>query len=511
MEARQHRAGRVPTAWLAALPVIVTAILFYPVTRHYFFGDDLLSLYRIANWGFTRFVFTPYAGHVLVLRNALFALCFDLFGTEPRYYFYLALLTHLLNVYLSFRVIESLTGSARLGCFGAVLWGASPVNEGTIGWYAVYGQTLVATSALWLVLRFVRAAHGEAPSRAELCAWLLLVVATSTLFGTGIGVALAMPIVALLLLPSSRVRRRALLSLGSAAALVPVLYFGLQSLAAALGWGSAFASVPATVAARWPVMVDIFARLLGRGAVSLFLGTTTAALNDPLPLAILALLAALVALAAVVGGKAARRLLAACLAAACIPYALIALGRGGMVAEGLKIGVILSAERYHYCGPLFLAIAVAASLGVAGQRWRPPRAAGDVLLAVSLLALVWGRAQPPPPHDAHALARRFTLRAVDQIRATIDAAPRGDLYIELPKNPFFGVGPMLVNRPGRFPTYAAVFIVFFPSNVVNDRHVHFVTDQLPILIHSPEGIRTKDLIVRWKEVPAGHPVVELRG
>src|SRR5262249_62288224 len=84
---------------------------------------------------------------------------------QPEPYFWIVLLTHLLNVWLLFRVLRNVTGSLALGCFGATLWGTSPAQVGTLGWYSVYGQVLVAT-VLLVVLGGVtaRAAARAAPA-----------------------------------------------------------------------------------------------------------------------------------------------------------------------------------------------------------------------------------------------------------------------------------------------------------------------------------------------------------
>jgi AraC family transcriptional regulator of adaptative response/methylated-DNA-[protein]-cysteine methyltransferase len=84
-------------------------------------------------------------GHLLVTSNAVFYVMDLFFGAHPEPYYWLALLTHLLNVGLFFAVVRLFTQSPYVACFGATLWGIAPLNEAAIGWYSVFGQVLVAT------------------------------------------------------------------------------------------------------------------------------------------------------------------------------------------------------------------------------------------------------------------------------------------------------------------------------------------------------------------------------
>src|SRR5262245_52561699 len=125
-------------------PLALSAVVFHGIVGNFFFTDDFLHLFQIAEnpW---RFLIEPYSGHVYLTRNALFWAFAAAFDGQPAPYFWIVLATHLLNVYLLFRVLRALFGSDRLACFGAALWGACPVHEGVLGWYAVYGQAVATT------------------------------------------------------------------------------------------------------------------------------------------------------------------------------------------------------------------------------------------------------------------------------------------------------------------------------------------------------------------------------
>jgi hypothetical protein len=144
----------------------------------------------IVNDGFVRFVFRPFGGHNLLVRNVAFYAFWHLFGLHAAPCFWAMLLTHLLNVWLLFRVLERLTGSALLACFGATLWGTSPLAAGVLAWYAVFGQALVATILLVVLGHLVALSRSGAAVPAP-TAWLYgLLLLGSVTFGVGIGVAL---------------------------------------------------------------------------------------------------------------------------------------------------------------------------------------------------------------------------------------------------------------------------------------------------------------------------------
>src|SRR5262249_35288723 len=136
--------------------VVLAAAVFGSITANYFHADDFNHLQSIANYPTLRWICQPKAGHLYMVRNALFSLSYAVFGAEPAAFFWSVLLTHLVNVGLLFAVINQLTQSKRLAFVGATAWGISPVNEGTLGWYSVYGQVIAATFVLVVLLRLAR-------------------------------------------------------------------------------------------------------------------------------------------------------------------------------------------------------------------------------------------------------------------------------------------------------------------------------------------------------------------
>src|SRR5262249_13827510 len=204
--------------------------VYWSLVQNYFFSDDFLHLWTLVNDGLGRFLLEMHAGHLYVVRNLVFALHYWLFGMHPAPYFWTVLAVHLLNVYLLFLTARALTDSWRLGATVAALWGMAPVQEGTLGWYSVFGHALAGTCTLWVLSRLMRWRSGESPSRLAIALAALVMIAGGSCFGVGIGTALVMPAIAWLLLPAGRARTSATLALASAGAFVALEYFTVKRL-----------------------------------------------------------------------------------------------------------------------------------------------------------------------------------------------------------------------------------------------------------------------------------------
>ncbi len=194
---------RVPARWhpLVLVSLALAFWVYHPITRFYFFADDFVHLASIENDGMATFVLSPFGGHNFLVRNLVFLASWKLFGLHASFYHWTALLTHLLNVFLLFGILRTLTRSVPIACSGSALWGTTPLAAGTIGWYAMYGQALLTAIFLVILDRLVRlAAAGEALPARTACTWYLLLLAGTTCFGTGLGVAVAFPGILMLLL-----------------------------------------------------------------------------------------------------------------------------------------------------------------------------------------------------------------------------------------------------------------------------------------------------------------------
>src|SRR5262249_22265063 len=201
------------------LPVVCALIAWTPLLQNYFNGDDFVHLYDIATKPFVRLLILPWAGHLYTIRNTVFAAMFHAFGADPRPFFWTVLLTHALNAALLWVVIRRFTAGVALATFGATLWAPAPVLAEALGWYSVSGQVLL-TPIVLSVLESLgqRIATGTAVSTRAAACWAALLLAGSTCFGIGLGVAMAFPLVAALALPRRQLPLSSLLVLIAGAA-----------------------------------------------------------------------------------------------------------------------------------------------------------------------------------------------------------------------------------------------------------------------------------------------------
>lgn len=478
-------------AWLIA--IVAAAFVYHPITRNYFYGDDFLNLYRIENAGVLEYLLTPHGGHALVVRNALFYLCARAFGTEPAPYFSVVLVTHLLNVSLLFLVIRRLTDSARLACFGTVLWGTSPIHEGALGWYSVYGHVVTATALLLALALITRRA--ATPSRGVLrtCYGLALLAVMS--FGVGIGLAMALPFAVAWLapaLPGQAKRRMPLMSLFVVA---PLLYLGLFWLNGL--WFSEGLETPGILTKvalqLWASIPSNLLHLIAYGLVRLVLGFAfdPALYADWMSYAVIGGLTFWGLIVAWRSPGQIRRALAACTALALGCYGMIILGRVAFF-NAYSTSVMAIQPRYHYAGLIPLTIVLCLLLNHFGTA-RPlgPMVKTVLLLAwLGLNAVVYNRLGFPIDH--HREAKEQTRDVLATIQSRIDAqSPGEDVYI--PNRSFIafrGLAP-----PTHFPGWAAVFVIFYPDNTVDGRRVYFADKNLDVIDASAKGKRTAGLLV----------------
>jgi len=477
--------------WLP--PVLLAAWRFHSITQNYFYGDDLFNLHEIVNRSVVEYLFKPYGMHLLAARNLVYYLCARLFGTNAEPYFWLVLVTHVVNVLLLFRILRRLSGP-RLACVAATVWGMSPVNEGALGWYSVYGQVMAATFILCVLDRLVYVTQGAVPAAIEPLLWGGLLLAAAVSFGTGIGAAMAFPVVAFVLLPPSPTRRRALLVFVAIACTLPLLYAAAHRLAE-------FYNAPSTGVPgggfggfRVVPIIALTGRLAAYGVTSLLLGPFDypipydSVAYDIVPSAVaIALVAALV-----VGSSAVRRWVLAMLVLGGACYGIIAVGRLPFFTLFGK-GVVTSA-RYHYAAPIPFAIAIVLAVGTCARWAAIPERWRNAALAVALVVTAGANALGAQPVDHHTRERTLAMRAVQKIRDQINAAPVGtDVYIKNER--FNGVGPLMLQRPDLFPGLAGIFAVYFPEQVVDGRRVFFVIWDPQTLAAAQRGHKSSAFVV----------------
>lgn len=470
--------SRLRGAAAAAIPVLLAAWVYFPITRGYFWSDDFTNLVSIVDEGFVSFVLRPFGGHNLLARNLAFYGSYQLFGLRADLYFWTVLLTFLLDVWLLFRILRNLTGSLTLACFGATLWGTSPLNDGTLAWYSVYGQVL-ATTVLLLVLDRVtaRARDGGATDLGSGLVWYGLLLVGTVSFGVGVGVALVFPAVLFLLLPDAwhQPRIRALyLSLPPVTIALYFAFRRLYPLVAELRPEERYATTGL------PPLADVIAmtRELMIFSIGSSLGSFAgfAGFGEPLPPSfpmVLALFAVGVLILLWRGDAAARRAAAAMAILCAGTYLVIAVGRAPLAAYSGGIVAASAQLRYHFVGAVPVVVVACLALqqiGRLGPLRRVPRA--PLLLAALAFGMWAYRRSEFVVHD-NAAARLEFQAAVRAIDAAVAAHPMGATVIIDTGQPTKSLlGWVMPKRD--FPGRAAVFLLTRSGDEVDGRRVRFI-------------------------------------
>jgi hypothetical protein len=486
-----------------AIPPLIVAVAAlaaaWPILENYFYADDFGNLVELAEHGPGSFVTAPAAGHMYIVRNTIFYLTFHFFGMQPRGYFVIALATHVANVLLLFALVRRLTDDTPLAFLGAALFGGSPVNPGTIGWYSVYGHALATTFALGAV-HFIAPRPGAsrlgtgAAVGAACC-----MLAASQCFGTATGVAVIFPLIALLLRPDAFRKAGATAALVAIPLLVAVTWFVMHGYRTRLNpAGADSVEGMLTLATDWHNVMWMTAHLFAVGVVSLVLGGLYPLTGYPDFVSTATLVAFAVAVVASVrAGRDRARASIAFLVAAVACYATVAFGRAAIfaaAAPGRLLQVYVASTRYHYLAQACLAVVLCLALAevsrqlVAPGRWR-------------VLAYTWGAWAAlsgvllRPPVDHFDASRTLVTTVWDRIVQQVRQAPTGSTVC-LPLEP----APLAFGFPGSL----GVFMLFNRSDELEGRRNRFVSRDPTLLARRDAGGRMSHLLLPEGECPERH-------
>src|SRR5262245_61122088 len=494
---------------LGAAAALITALAWRGILRTYFRGDDFLHLYNLRDVGAWEMVLWPFGGHMYVVRNGIMALTFWAFGLEPLPFFTGVLATHLVNTVLVFVLGSRVAGDARLGFLAALLFGVSPMHVGTLGWYSVYGHMLACSLMLCILLVLVpRAASRAALSVTQALAVVLLALAASQSFGTGAGVALATPLVAVVLRPATLRRRVAMALLCGVPVLVILAARFLFFRASPLGVGRPVGSDAhlflvffRDVHAIMPMLRD----LIGLGVVTLVLGPAYPVASYPDAFSTIILLAVGLAVGILLlrADGARRRVAAALLILLVATAGSIAAGRATIISIARsKVGPLAAlrardSRRYSYQLQAVSALLLGLALGEVTRRWSGRAVRGVLVAAWTTAALAFWIVRRPTLED-YASTRALVSLARDTMAREIAQHPPGTtvcLALDGRADGFFPAGR------DSFPGYAAIFMLLYPADTVDGRRVYFVTaDPVALGARNTQG-RTASLLLPAASCP----------
>lgn len=471
-----------------------TAAVYAPLTRVYFVADDFSNLDTIINRGAFYFIVDPFAGHMGFARNTEFYLLFAAFGAKAEPYGWLALVTHLLNVVLFFRIARNLTSSLSLAAFGTALWATSPMLAGVLGWFSAYGHSVSVTTALFLIDRTLHLPREmeKLPPR-TIVIWAVLLIVGGTWFSTGVGALVAWPLV-LALMIEPPLRRSDVI-----AAFVPV---ALVFFCIYYSWYWLFFSFePMRMdeqifrEMQFKAFTPIFsmaAFLFAAGASGLLQSFWALAPGDPATnwWVVAAYVAILVAGFVSADARDRRRMVALFVLSAAV-YGLTAVGRANVyLANGFPPSESARQVRYHYFATFPLALVLVLALKQ-GLRKVPSELPVAAVVGWAALTALFATTTEWQIRDNQS-CRKYVDTTMREIDASIDSHPAGsDVYLANRDVPLFCTGVMGYDR---VPGTAGIFAMFYPEDTVRGRHVRFI-DEKGHFFKNPKNKRFSTLLV----------------
>lgn len=365
---------------LGPFVALLTFAVQSPALRSGFMHDDFLHFYMSYSLPFGKFLFRPFAGHIMAVHNFVYWGLLRLFRLDATRFFGLVVLTHAANAVLFYVLLRRLTGRPVLAAFLGALWGIAPVHINTLAWFACYGQV---QAVFFLLVALVgvagHAARREAPSVPTVAGWTLLLLLAAASFGLGVALALVFPFAAALLLPAESRPRQTCVRLLPLPVLTVVAYVLLHRQVIVI---QARHSAPlAHLMDLLQGTTTAFVKLVAYGSATIFAGPLLTIngvyqVNSPLgPMtpddAVRYAFLVFVPFVLVLGAslwKAPRTFVgqvAGVLLLAAAAYGIVAYARGTML---VSITFITAQARYHYGQTIMLA--TAAGLALSRIRWR---------------------------------------------------------------------------------------------------------------------------------------------
>ena len=375
-------------AWL--IPVALAAIVWLPITRNYFHFDDFLDLYQLRNDPPAQYFLRMYGGHLLIARHAVTAALDAVFGPDPAAVLRRRARSPISSTPALCALVERLTGRWSLAVLAAAVWGTSPINEGALGWYAVYGQ--VAATTCILAVSWASRACGRwkvAERWAAPVGWASLMLVAGLLVRRrhrrragdarrGVAAHAARRGAPARGRRAER-RRRALLGAYAVVRALELPLYGEQRIETTMMIGGL---TPAYLGAH----LQLLTVLLGFGAGALPLAAAGSTPNSYPTAAHFVAAGVVAALLLAERWRPGERTPAvsppACSCCSAI-YGLIAVARS-MLVGWVGLWPLGRSLRFHYAAGAMLVAAAAVAAGMCLARWQPPARAGQVLFAAAL-------------------------------------------------------------------------------------------------------------------------------
>jgi hypothetical protein len=216
---------------MLVLSLAVVLIVNFQLLSAFFYADDFVLLYQIANWNPLEFIFSSWGGHLLIFRNIIFYCMFKLFGVNSVAYFSTVLITHLGSAYILYKIIYLLTDKPYIAVAGMMIWGICPVNYATLAWYSVYGQILTCFLFLLFLYDLLRIEKDKIIFEMNIVIrWSICFLLMAASFGTGLAIACLSPLAIVIILWENNKKWKIAASILPVIAVILVLFIFKDSI-----------------------------------------------------------------------------------------------------------------------------------------------------------------------------------------------------------------------------------------------------------------------------------------
>ena len=473
---------------MLAISITVVLIANIHVLSSFFWRDDFLHFYQIANWNPLEFIFFPYGGHVFIFKHTIFYSMFKLFGVNSVVYFTTVLLTHLGCAYLLFKIIHLLTGKPSLAAAGTMIWGICPVNYGTMNIYCTYGQVLVGFFFLLFLYDLLRIEKRNLFFSLGIAVrWSIYLILMATSFGTGLAIGCLVPLIIVIILWKTDKKWEMAAAMLPVIAVILVLFIFKDSIYHYFS-GEVYHSTffaPGVALRYCEVILEMFFRMCAFGiytmaAFPVFIMTYSPSWTPPYPMLafFISIFVVILFLVAFFHSRNHKRHY--------LVLSIMFLGLIGLTAYGRTLayqafGISVSSAsmtfRYYYV--LFIPIVLILSLMVKELLDSYPKISTVVVafIFISIATSIYpsmnlAKVIDPMQHYYAPKERKLYYETIADIKKTIRSYPAGNsVFINNKMNDQISI---FLPSDTDFPGKAAIFAIRYPNNTVEGRRVYFV-------------------------------------
>jgi hypothetical protein len=463
-------------------------IVNFQLLSTFFWRDDFLHFYQIANWNPLEFIFLPYGNQFFPFRQLIYYCLFKLFGVNSVAYFSIVLLTHIGSAYILYKIIHLLTGKPLLAAVGMMIWGISPGNYTSLAYFPAYGQSLTGFLFLLFLYDLTRIEKDKILlSMNIVIRWTIYVFLMAASYGTGLAIACLSPIVIVMILWENDKKWKIAASMLPVIAVILLLFIFKDAIYYYFS-GEVYNSTPFALSValnNYKIILEMFIRMCAYGiycmvAFPILFVSSMPSLTTQYPAIAIFISIPVVMLFIVMffRSKSYKRHYAVLSMLFLGLIGLHAYGRATLLylIFGVPISVASMTFRYYYVTFIFVVLILSLMADELDDIF--PKIAKVIVpfvfivIAISIYPSINLAKRIDAMTTSSVDERKLYYDTIADIEKTIRAYPEGSsVFIDNQMNDHFSV---FLPSDTDFPGKAAVFSIQYPNNTVEGRRVYFV-------------------------------------